>query len=171
MFARGNRKCASGTYFGHWPRWEYWKHENISQILLSYHRPTKSTCLTPSWSRLISCIVKGLCSINGPILCFIEFFKCLLYSMFYTFPNVLFTLVRSQNFVWFISVVGPTMRGGARNRDHIVFCENVWMGFGNTFQFLEFLESGVRQLFWIIRQKRGWEVERLRAEEAVMDNF
>ena len=43
MFAQGNRKCAPGTYFGHWPRWEYWKDENISQILLSYHRATKLT--------------------------------------------------------------------------------------------------------------------------------
>ena len=37
MFAQGNREFAPGTYFGHWPRWEYWKQGNALQILLSTH--------------------------------------------------------------------------------------------------------------------------------------
>ena len=37
MFAQGNREFAPGTYFGHWPRWEYWKQGNALQILLSNH--------------------------------------------------------------------------------------------------------------------------------------
>ena len=35
MFAQGNREFAPGTYFGHWPRWEYWKQGNALQSLLS----------------------------------------------------------------------------------------------------------------------------------------
>ena len=47
---------------------------------------------------------------------------CYICTMFSSYLNVLFTLVRSQNFVWFISVVGPWMGGGVRNRGHLI-CE------------------------------------------------
>ena len=48
---------------------------------------------------------------------------CIHYLLFY---NVLFTLVRSQNFVWFISVVGHWMRGGGvRNRDQLI-CKKIF---------------------------------------------